>query len=109
MTPFEVEFWRKKSADLGIEIVAPFELILPEGLSFVASALVRDFGPRLGMIVDADYEVLRSHTGTLSNSGYGYSSNIGHSPDPYSRDAMIEILKDWGWNGPATKTPAWLD
>jgi hypothetical protein len=55
MTPSEVEFWRKTSADLGIEIVAPFELILPEGLSIVASALVRDFGPRLGMIVDADY------------------------------------------------------
>ena len=103
----EISFWEALADDLDLEIVAPFELALPDGGVLSAAAVIRNFGPPLGMVVAANFDVLQPHTAFLKNAGYGYSSNIGLGP--YDRDGMIEVLMDWGWNGPADEKPDWLD
>jgi len=108
VTPSEVLFWKRVAADLGIDIVAPFEMTLPSGARLEAAALVRNFGPKLGMVVDAKFAIIRPHAKELRELGYGFSSNIGHSPDLYRRDDMIEVLADWGWSGPTDQKPHWL-
>jgi hypothetical protein len=108
VTPCEVLFWRRLAADLGIEVVTPFEMRLPNGARLQVSALVRNFGPKLGMVVDAKFGIIRPHTKELRELGYGFSSNIGHSPNLYRREDMIEVLADWGWSGAAEQKPGWL-
>jgi hypothetical protein len=108
MTQNEVQFWRKAAADLGIDVITPFETILTDGSHVKVSALVGDFGVRHGMVVDANYALIEPYAKSLAADGYGYSSNLGHSPESYDRNGMIEVLKDWGWSGDANKKPAWL-
>jgi hypothetical protein len=104
----EVLFWQRTSNDLGIEVVAPFEVTLSDGSQFTFPALVKDFGNRNGMVVAADFAVIRPHAQKLLDAGYGYSSNIGHSPESYQREDMIKILADWGWTGSRERKPSWL-
>ncbi len=108
MTPPEIAFWRKASQDIGLDIIAPFPMVLPGGKTVVFSALIKNFGPANGMIVNDDYEVLHPHIADIRGSGYGYSSHLGAEPDEYDRADIIEVLKDWGWSGPEDKKPDWL-
>ncbi|HKX07382.1 MAG TPA: hypothetical protein VJN67_04280 [Stellaceae bacterium] len=70
--------------DLGIEVVAPFEMTLPGGARLEALALVKDFGRRNGMVI-ASFATLRPHYDVLPELGYGFSSMAEHSPDRYRR------------------------
>jgi hypothetical protein len=104
----QVRFWRRVAADLDIEIVAPFEAVLADGSRVTAAALVKSFGAENGMVVDADFALIRPHTRALVEADYGYCANLGGSPDRYDRDAMIEVLADWEWTGDPAKKPSWL-
>lgn len=108
MTPSEVRFWQKVSADLGVSLVTPVEISLSNGETIMLSALVKDFGAKRGMLVDANFALIQPYAKILVEDGYGYSSNFGHSPESYDRHKMIEILADWGWSGPSKDRPAWL-
>lgn len=108
MTPPEIQFWKRAARDLQIEIETPFRLALPGGANLYASALVKDFGPRRGMVVDADYSIISPHIPALKEQGFGYCGNLGGAPDTYDRAGMIEVLADWGWSGPSDKKPIWL-
>jgi hypothetical protein len=108
MSLSEILFWKRVGEDLGIDVVTPFEVSFPDGSRVQVSALVRDFGAARGMLVDADYEILKPHTHKVIECGYGYSANLGHSPEQYDRSAFIEVLQDWGWSGAAHKKPDWL-
>lgn len=108
MTPPEIQFWKRTAKDLEIEIETPFRLALPGGANLYVSALVKDFGPRRGMVVDADYSIISPHISALKEQGFGYSGNLGGAPDTYDRAGMIEVLADWGWSGPSNQKPAWL-
>jgi hypothetical protein len=98
-------FWVRASEDLGIEIVTPFEMNFSDGSRLKAAALVKNFGARIGMIVDPDYAVLRPHTDKLVGSGYGYSV---WDPGIYDRALAIWALADWDWSGPQGGRPNWL-
>lgn len=104
----EVLFWQRASNDLAIEVVTPFQVTLSDVSRLTFPALVKDFGNRNGMVVAADFALIRPHAQKLLDAGYGYSSNIGHSPESYQREAMIEILADWGWTGARDRRPSWL-
>jgi len=108
VTPPEIQFWKRAAKDLGIEVETPFRLALPGGTNLYVSALVKNFGPRRGMIVDADYSIISSHIQVLAENDFGYCGNIGGAPETYNRASMIEILTDWGWSGPLGNKPAWL-
>ena len=104
----EVAFWQKTAADLDLDIIAPFELALPGGQTLLVSALVKHFGPRGGMVVNANYDTLRPHVEYLKGCGFGFASGIGTQPDNYKRSVLIEVLQDWGWSGPSGQKPNWL-
>jgi hypothetical protein len=101
-------FWRRVSADLQIEIISPFGLVLPNGQELTVTALVRNFGQNSGMLVAESYEMIKAYQKDFVDLGYGYAVNIGGSPDEYNRSLMIEILQDWGWSGPRDQSPSWL-
>jgi hypothetical protein len=94
--------------DLKIQIITPFEAVFSDGSRVQVAALVKDFGAAQGMLIDADYGVLKPHVALLLESGYGYSSNLGHHPSGYTRTTMIAILQDWGWSGSDNQKPDWL-
>ncbi|MFA6266177.1 MAG: hypothetical protein WC670_10760 [Pseudolabrys sp.] len=105
----EILFWKRVAEDLAIDVVVPFEVQFSDGSQLKVSALIKDFGAKLGMLVSADFAVLRPYTDKIAQAGYGFSSNFGASPDEYERANMIEVLKDWGWSGGADrKKPSWL-
>ena len=108
MTPPEILFWKKVAEDLKIEVISPFEVILSDGTCFVVSALIKDFGGPKGMLVDADYDVLRPHLRGIRASGYGYSSSLGSAPEKYDRASMIDVLRDWEWSGDVARKPDWM-
>ena len=101
--------WREVANDLGLEIVSPYEVILPSGSRIRAPVLVRHFGGPKGMLVVADYsESLRTGWAEEAvQAGYGFSV-LGEPSDEYDRDVFIEVLSDWGWHGPESERPAWL-
>jgi len=108
VTPTEVQFWKRAAQDLGIEIETPSRLALPGGANLYISALVKHFGFRRGMVVDADYSVISPHIQALKENGFGYCGNLGGPPETYDRAGKIKVLTDWGWSGPPDKRPSWL-
>jgi len=44
--------WKTAAKDLQLDIISPFELILPSGKQVNAQVLVRNFGAIKGMLVD---------------------------------------------------------
>lgn len=108
MSDEEIRFWKRVSQDLGIEVETPTEILLTDKTKVRAAALVRSFGAKMGMVVDADWSVIAPFAKRLLECGYGYSANIGASSEKYKCGDMIEILADWGWSGPADERPLWL-
>jgi hypothetical protein len=100
----DAECWLALANRLGIEVVAPFEVELA-GVKMHFTALLPQFGARLGMVVDSDSDVLWPHHKTLIDAGYGFSC-VGCS-DPEDLDSAHEMLADWGWASELPK-PDWL-
>jgi len=96
--------WQRATEDLKIDVVSPFEFILCDGSEVRASALVKHFGGANGMLVDIDYDP--SLADKIAAAGYGYCANFWRAE--FNRSSMIEVLRDWGWTGPAKQKPDWL-
>jgi len=109
MTPSAlIQAWRSAARDLGIEIIVPFSLTLPSGVTLEADLLVKDFGAPRGMMVSgAEEDVFWPHEGEIVDQGYGYSI-VCDEDLAYDRDYFIKILDDWGWSGPETRSPPWM-
>jgi hypothetical protein len=104
----EVVFWKMVSEDLRIDIVAPFDVVLSDGAQLRVAALVKNFGPPRGMLVAFAYDTPKPYVQKIIEDGYGYSAQLGNSPEGYNRATMLDILKDWGWSGPEDRRPSWL-
>ena len=100
-------FWTQVSSDLGIDVIAPFEITLLDGTLLKVVALVKNFGAKNGMLVASDYDAVKPYKQKIVDSGYGYATNVGRSPEQYNRASMIDVLKDWGWTGPEGRRPSW--
>ena len=98
--------WQLASKDLGIEVVAPYRLMLKCGVAVEATLLVRDFGASRGMLLSITYEQFRVVTDELVAEGYGYSVFSGKDLS-YDQTYFVEILNDWGWTGPENRRPSW--
>jgi hypothetical protein len=108
ISSLEISFWRHVSADLGIDIVSPFDLVFPDRTQLEVSALVKNFGTKHGMLIAASYDSLKPHVQKITQLGYGYSSNIGGSLAEYDRSTIVDVLKDWGWSETENEKPNWL-
>lgn len=101
-----VQAWQSAAKDLGIEIIAPYTLMLASGASVKADLLVREFGSLRGMLVSASEDDLGALEDGLVAEGYSYSAFVGDEL-VYDRRHFIDILNDWHWNGPDDKRPVW--
>ena len=102
--------WKSAGADLGVEVVGPFELELPSGVRIRAPVLVRCFGAPEGMLLLTDFGLVMDLTDEILQAGYGFSIMSEPSEgEEYSRDVAVEVLADWGWTGAESDRPAWLD
>ena len=100
----DVECWLALGKRLGIQIIAPFDLNLA-GVEMRFTALLPQFGARLGMVVDRNSNALWPYRTALVDAGYGFSC-VGCS-DPADLDSAQEMLADWGWTS-ELPTPDWL-
>lgn len=99
--------WQIAQRELKLEIVAPFEVTLPNGTTLEAAFLVRHFGAKNGMLVFTDYRNVGPYDQEIVNLGYGYSV-IDGDDGSYAREDFIDVLCDWGWSGDKARKPKWL-
>lgn len=102
--------WTRVADDLGIDVDGPYDVSLPSGAHLQVPVLVRRFGGPEGMLVLCDYALVKNRIDEIVQAGYGFSifdePTIEHG---YSREVFIEVLTDWGWYGPVSEKPAWLN
>ena len=105
-----ITWWRRVADDLGLEIAVPFDVVLKSDCRIRVPVLVRDFGGARGMLVVLDLSLIEDRTEELVKAGYGYSvlSEPG-AFEEYNRDVFIEMLVDWGWWGPESERPKWIE
>lgn len=96
------------SDDLGLAIVAPYDVTMANGQTVRADVLLKNFGGRLGMLVFSTGAAVAPHGDALFDEGYGIS--VLHEPEEvkYDRDSFVRMLSDWSWTGPPNERPAWI-
>jgi hypothetical protein len=100
----ELNYWQRLGNHLGIEVISPF--VFPSNQGPVEfTALLTQFGAPRGMVVDADYDVIRPHAEALRDAGYGYSCCGGGEYD--EGKPPLSMLKDWTWSSEDPR-PNWL-
>jgi hypothetical protein len=106
-----LEKWEKARDDLGLEIVAPFEVELSDKTKVCANFLVKNFGAKNGMLIFTDYAIVRPYHNELSSLGYGFSvldEPRNAANEIYVCEDFIEMLSDWGWSGDKALKPEWI-
>ena len=99
------EQWRIVASELGLQFVAPFSLVLPDGTQWEFAALLPQFGGGQGMLIDAEHSAAAFDA--AASAGYGVSSMVTESPSlPVEPSDYIECLVDWGWTGESA-APHW--
>lgn len=101
-----IEAFRAAGRDLGIEVVAPFDLVV-EGQRHQFLAFMPQFGGAKGMVV-AEMDADRGLYGVAQNAGYYISFVNAETYDKYDRQHFIETLRDWGFYGPDEQRPRWV-
>jgi hypothetical protein len=101
--------WQQASNDLGLGIVAPFDLRLPSGTQINALFLLKKFGARNGMLIVSNFDEVSQYIDEITQAGYGFSVfEERYADETYVRDEFVEVLRDWGWSAPPDLRPAWL-
>jgi hypothetical protein len=103
-----IQAWHAAAEDLGIDVVAPY--VLPvTGRELRGFALVKDFGPRNGiLLVGGETEQWKDHPGRATfGLGYGVIHVMGASYAEYDRSSFIDDLNGFGWRGDADAAPDW--
>jgi hypothetical protein len=98
----ELHKWKAVAQDLGIEIEAPFSLDHHDS-QFTYVARLPQFGSSRGMLVMPINEPAAAVAAT--DNGFGYSVvELGSDID---REAVIEMLREWGWARSEMAAPEW--
>jgi hypothetical protein len=94
--------------DLGIEIVAPYEVELPEGTKIRADVLLRNFGGRNGTLIFTSTNGVAPYGDQLCNLHYGVSVLEEPGTANYDRDVFVDMLSEWEWTGSEAAKPNWI-
>jgi hypothetical protein len=100
--------WAPAAKQLGVELRGPLSVPLPTGESLKARLHVPEFGAQNGMLI-FDHPPTSRASNALIELGFGYSV-FGEPParEITTQEDLAEVLRDWGWSGPAAKAPNWL-
>jgi hypothetical protein len=99
--------WLAAGELMGFKVEAPYDLPLADGTAIRIAALLPEFGAACGMLLVYSFDEIGNHLDEIRAAGYGFSV-LGPYADPeVNREAIIELLKDWGWSS-RNPCPAWL-
>ena len=84
----QISKWRAAGLRDGFDVIAPCKVVLSNGSTLEATALVR-IGPPRGMVVDPQWSVLEPHAEQLVADGFSYSAVT------IDDDDLGEMLRDW--------------
>ena len=102
------ERWSGIARDLKLRFDAPFEIELHDELLIQADIVLYDFGYTKGMLLFGNCPASEK-LDTLVRLGYGYSVlSEEYEKLEYDLDAIIDILRDWGWSGSGPR-PEWME
>jgi len=100
--------WRDAAEDLGITVVAPYELLDDSGdISAVAVAWVESFGSENGSVVAGLRSNRQGVQSAARRQGQFCSFINEESYVQYDRELFVATLNDWGWHGDPAHAPAW--
>ena len=101
--------WLEVAARLGVQVVAPYRLELSSGVGIEVDVLLRSFGGSEGMLLVSDASLIEPHLQLIDWDRYGFTTLPEPEPDAeLDIDAVIEVLRDWGWSGGVADRPEWL-
>ena len=104
-----IRLWEQAGADLGLEILIPYELKIDDTRKIMAELLVKGFGGLNGTLIVAEYSIVKPYLSELSKLRYGFSVlDEPRDLESYSRAEFIELLEDWHWVGDEAKRPPWM-
>ncbi|MEW6746582.1 MAG: hypothetical protein AB1486_27905 [Planctomycetota bacterium] len=106
--------WRKAAADLSVDFISPFTVKGHDGREFTCCGLLPHFGSPKGTVIvsrfdfsDEDEEDAAEEA--IERGGY-YSSGLNpYYYEKYDRSLFVSTLREWGWFGPKSQRPKWLD
>jgi hypothetical protein len=96
--------WREAGERLGIRVIAPHELELPNGGALVVEAFLPDFGGPRGVAVVSLEDEARCR---LASAGAAFTSQLGAAYRRFDEELFQQTLDDWGWFGAGSAPPIW--
>jgi len=101
--------WLEAAAQLGLQVVAPYTLELPGGVQVEVDLLLKSFGGSDGMLLVTDDARLEPHLSAIDWERFGFTTVPEPAPgEALDIEAVIEVLREWGWSGALADRPAWL-
>jgi len=107
---FQAE-WIRWARELGLRVDVPYDVRLG-GQTVRIPVRLQDFGPPSGMLLVTEFSMIQEHAEELARLGYGFSclTDPGPAiPTREDREAVVEMLMDWGWTGRGTLPSALRD
>ena len=99
-----VAAWTEAASSLGVRVVAPHSLKLPDGTVLVVEAFLPDFGGPQGAVAVAFDDNERCERATELNC---FVSQLASSYRHFDAELFRDTLNDWQWFGPAADRPNW--
>ena len=99
-------FLKRACAELGLEIITPYDLKIDEKTSIRYDVLLPQLGGKKGMLVTCDASLASEE---LIGPDYGFSSY-----DVYSVRGNFDVerykimFSDWGWTSAESEKPDWM-
>ncbi len=95
--------WKAAGADLGVRVIAPYEVRTGPDDVVVCEAFLPDFGSPTGAVI-LGYDSASAVRARLA----GRWCSVLHKPyEHYDRALFIETLDDWGWFGSSYMEQDW--
>ena len=103
------EYLARAGNDLGIQVIAPFEITVGAGKRLLAEALLPQLGASKGMLVVRSYDDIQNISNEVTKLGYGYSVLDEPLPnEDYDLESYEEMFTDWGWASESKTRPDWM-
>jgi hypothetical protein len=96
--------WREAALRLGVRVLAPHEIQLPDGGSVTVEAFLPDFGGPSGIAVVTLEDELRAK---LADSAGVFVSQVSTDYRSFDEQLFRATLDDWGWHATASPAPPW--
>ena len=103
-----VDAYKPAAQSLGVKVLGETS-VLARDRTLRAHLHFPEFGSSNGTLVFEGFDPVWSYRDELSQLGFSFSIfDISGEGDYCSEQNLIELLSDWGWNGPPEQSPSWL-